>query len=244
VANASRLFLGFQVDESEFRSLSALGKAKTYPKKNTVIVQEGDNTDTFFLLTSGRVKVYVSDDEGREVVLRTVNPGEYFGEMSLDGHPRSASIVTLERTCVIAISRSKFRDYVDSHQQFAIRLIEHLIGRLRTMTEDVKSLALMDVYGRVARLLLDMAKVENGRQMIPEKLTQQDIASRVGASSDMISKVLKELEARGYISRDRKRITINGQLPPSLKKERKGKAREDKGSSAGAVRVIRGRASS
>jgi CRP/FNR family cyclic AMP-dependent transcriptional regulator len=121
--------------------------------------------------------------------------------------------MTMEPTRLIAIPKAKFRDFVCTHPDFAIRLIEQLIGRVRALTENVKSLALMDVYGRVARLMLDMAVPEDGKLVIPEKLTQQDIASRIGASREMISKIFKELVSGGYISISRKRITIN-KTPP------------------------------
>jgi CRP/FNR family cyclic AMP-dependent transcriptional regulator len=212
VANVSSAPFCSALDESELRSLSAQGVIKNYPK-NAVVVSEGDDTDSFFILVSGHVKVYVSDEDGREVVLRALNPGEYFGEMTLDGHPRSASVMTTERASLIVIPKAKFRDFVRSHPDFSIHLIEQLIGRIRVLTENVKSLALMDVYGRVARFMLDMAKPENGKLVIQEKLTQQDIASRVGASREMISKIFKELVTGGYISIDRKRITIN-KTPP------------------------------
>jgi CRP/FNR family transcriptional regulator, cyclic AMP receptor protein len=212
VVTISSTPFGSALDERELRALSAQGVVKTYPK-NTVVVSEGDDTDAFFILVSGRVKVYVSDDEGREVMLRALSPGEYFGEMTLDGHPRSASVMTLEPARLIAIPKAKFRDFVGGHPDFAIHLIEQLIGRVRALTENVKSLALMDVYGRVARFMLDMAQPENGKLVIQEKLTQQDIASRVGASREMISKIFKELVTGGYISINRKRITIN-KTPP------------------------------
>ena len=203
---------GSALDAGELRSLSAQGVIKSYAK-NTVVVSEGDDTDAFFIVVAGRVKVYVSDEEGREVVLRALSPGEYFGEMTLDGHPRSASVMTTEPARLIVIPRAKFHDFVRSHPEFSIHLIEQLIGRVRALTEDVKSLALMDVYGRVARFMLEMAKPENGKLVIPDKLTQQDIASRVGASREMISKIFKELVTGGYISIERKRITIN-KTPP------------------------------
>jgi CRP/FNR family cyclic AMP-dependent transcriptional regulator len=212
VPNVSSAPFSSSLKESDLRSLSAQGVIRAYAK-NTVVVSEGDDTDAFFIVVSGHVKVYVSDESGREVVLRALGPGEYFGEMILDGLARSASVMTMEPARLIMIPKAKFRDFVCSRPDFAIHLIEQLIGRIRALTDNVKSLALMDVYGRVARLMLDMAKPENGKLVIPEKLTQQDIANRVGASREMISKIFKELVTGGYISIDRKRITIN-KTPP------------------------------
>ena len=146
-------------------------------------------------------------------MLGTQGPGEYFGEMVLDGGPRSASVMTLEASRFAVIPKNKFRDFVLSHPGFSLHLIEKLIRRTRALTESVKSLALMDVYGRVARLLLALAVPEDGRFVIEERLTQQDIASRVGASREMISRILKDLSIGGYITVDKKRITIN-KTPP------------------------------
>lgn len=202
----------FKLREEELRALSREGVARAFPKQ-TVIVSEGDETDSLYIILSGRVKVFLSDQEGREIVLGTQGPGEYFGEMVLDGGPRSASVMTLEASRFAVIPKNKFRDFVLSHPGFSLHLIEKLIRRTRALTESVKSLALMDVYGRVARLLLALAVPEDGRFVIEERLTQQDIASRVGASREMISRILKDLSIGGYITVDKKRITIN-KTPP------------------------------
>jgi CRP/FNR family cyclic AMP-dependent transcriptional regulator len=159
---------GNGLDERELRALAARGTVQKYPK-NAVIISEGDVSNTFFILLSGRVKVYASDEDSREVVLRTHGPGEYFGEMILDGRPRSASVMTTEPTSLVVIQKEKFRDFVREHPDFSIHLIEQLIGRVRMLTDNVKSLALMDVYGRVARLMLDMAKLEDGKLVVQEK---------------------------------------------------------------------------
>ena len=200
------------LDEEELRLLSVQGIVKSFPK-NTIIVSEADETDSFYIIVTGRVKVFVSDDEGREIVLGTQGAGEYFGEMVLDGGPRSASVMTLEASRFAVIPKHRFREFVLSHPGFSLHLIEKLIGRTRALTENVKSLALMDVYGRVARLLLDLAEPKMGRLVIAERLTQQDIASRVGASREMISRILKDLTLGGYITVERKHITIN-KAPP------------------------------
>jgi len=202
----------FKVRDEELRALSVEGVVKNFPK-NTVIVSEGDETDTLYIIIAGRVKVFVGDEEGKEIVLGTQGPGEYFGEMVLDGGPRSASVMTLGPSRFAVIPKNKFRNFLLTHPGFSLHLIEKLIRRTRALTESVKSLALMDVYGRVARLLLDLAVAENGTLVIEEKLTQQDIASRVGASREMISRILKDLTAGGYITVEKKRITIN-KTPP------------------------------
>jgi CRP/FNR family transcriptional regulator, cyclic AMP receptor protein len=202
----------FKVGEKELRALSGEGVVKSFPK-HAVIVNEGDETDSLYIIFSGRVKVFLSDEAGKEIVLGTQGPGEYFGEMVLDGGPRSASVMTLDPSRFAVIPKAKFREFLLGHPEFAVHLIEKLIRRARALTENVKSLALMDVYGRVARLLLDLAVKEDGRLVINERLTQQDIASRVGASREMISRIFKDLTTGGYITADKKRITIN-KTPP------------------------------
>ena len=196
----------------ELKALSAQGVLKAYPR-NTIIVSEGDETDSFYVIVEGRVKVYVSDEEGREVVLGTQGVGDYFGEMVLDGGPRSASVVTLEPSRFAVVGKQRFRDFLYAHPEFSIHLVEKLIARTRALTENVKSLALMDVYGRVARLLLELAVTEDGRLVVPEKLTQQDIANRVGSSREMVSRIFKDLTIGGYISIDNKQITIHKNPP-------------------------------
>jgi len=198
----------------EMRALSARGIVRSYPK-NTIILTEGDCTEALYIIVAGRVKFFLSDDAGKEVVLGTQGPGDYFGEMALDGHPRSASVMTLEPSQFAVIPKANVRDLVRDHPEFAAHLIEKLIGRVRALTENFKGLALLDVYGRVARLLLDLAREQDGRLIVGEKFTHQEIASRVGASREMISKILKSLTTGGYISVDRKRITINKSLPRS-----------------------------
>jgi len=200
------------LSQSELGELSTQGVIKSFPR-NAVIVSEGDETDSLYIIISGRVKFYVSDEEGKDVVLGTQGPGEYFGEIALDGGPRSASVMALEPSRFAIIPRDKFRGFLRTHPDFAIHLIEKLIRRTRSLTENVKSLALMDVYGRVARLLLELAVEEDGKLVVDEKMTQQDLASRVGASREMISKIFKDLSVGGYITVDHKRIIIN-KTPP------------------------------
>lgn len=196
----------------ELRALAKQGVVKAYPR-NAVIVSEGDDTDSFYVIVSGKVKVYVSDDDGHEIVLTTQGVGDYFGEMVLDGGTRSASVMTLEPSRFAVIPKVRFRQFLQEHPSFCSRLVERLIRRSRELTDNVKSLALLDVYGRVARLLLDIAVERNGHLVIEEKLTQQAIASRVGASREMISRIFKDLTAGGYISIEKKRITIHRNPP-------------------------------
>ena len=176
-------------------------------RRDTVIVSEGDVTDSFHVILSGRVKVFVSDEHGREIVLSTHGPGDYFGETGVDEGPRCASVITLEASRMAIIPREQFVEFLAQHTDVAIRVIRKMGRHIRSLTQKVKSLALVDVYGRVARLLSELSSANGGARVI-ERLTQQEIANRVGASREMISRVLRDLSAGGYIAIDKKHITI------------------------------------
>ncbi|OGA00950.1 MAG: Crp/Fnr family transcriptional regulator [Betaproteobacteria bacterium RIFCSPLOWO2_02_67_12] len=195
------------------QALSAHAVTRTFPK-STVIISEGDPAESLYIIVSGRVKVFVADPGGREIVLLTQGPGEYFGEMMLDEGPRSASIMTLDKSVFLVIRKADLREFLVRNPGFAVRLIEKLIHRVRSLTASVKSLALMDVYGRVARLLLELAEERDGVWVIGERLTQQDIASRVGASREMVSRIFKDLTDGGYVAVQRDCIVVN-RKPPS-----------------------------
>lgn len=209
VAKAQR---SYTLSDAELKAIGSHGIARSYPK-NTIIVSEGDTTDSLYIILEGRVKVFVSDGEGHDVVLSTQGPGEYFGEMVLDEGPRSASIMTLEPARFLVVPKSDFRDFVARNPAFALNLIEKLIGRARALTASVKSLALMDVYGRVARLLVEMAEENGGQFAILQRLTQQEIASRIGASREMVSRILKDLSTGGYLTQSRAGIVLHRKPP-------------------------------
>jgi CRP/FNR family cyclic AMP-dependent transcriptional regulator len=195
------------------RELAARGAVRSFPK-NTVIINEGDRGDSLFVILSGRVKVYVSDDDGREMILSHSGAGDYVGEMALDGQPRSASVMTLETTSCSVVTRDALREAIKANPDVAMNLISILIERARIATDNVKNLALMDVYGRVAQLLLKIAKEQpDGKLVVPERMTQQDIADRVGASRDMISRIFKDLTIGGYVTVVDRVITINRKPP-------------------------------
>jgi CRP/FNR family transcriptional regulator, cyclic AMP receptor protein len=195
------------------KALAEQGTVKAFPK-NAIIISEGDRSDSLFIVQSGKVKVYLADEDGKELMLSTHGPGEYFGEMILDDGPRSASVMTLEPSRFSVITTDQFKQFLAQHPEIGLELIKSLIYRVRALTKTVGNLGLLDVYGRVARLLLDMAIEENGKQVIKEHLTQQDMASRVGCSREMISRILKDLRVGGYIKMDGDRMVI-AKKPPS-----------------------------
>ena len=201
------------LEEHELQALAAHATAQTFPK-NTIIINEGDRSDSIFITVSGKVKVFLHGEDGREVVLNMHGPGEYFGEMVLDEGPRSASVMTMETSKFLVISKTDFRQFLSIHPDFAMKLINRLMRRVRALTDNVGSLALLDVYGRVARLLLELSTEQGGKHVVAERLTQKDIADRVGASREMVSRIFKDLVAGGYIQVDDRVITINKDLPP------------------------------
>nr|WP_246868058.1 cyclic nucleotide-binding domain-containing protein [Rhizobacter sp. SG703] len=193
--------------------LSARGEQRRY-RKGVLLIQEGDHGDTLFILLSGRVKAFSMDDRDREIVYGVYGPGEYLGEMSLDGGPRSASIITLEPTVCSVVTRHTLRQHIAERPEFAFELISRVIHRARLATHSARSLALLDVYGRVAQLLTDLAVTEpDGTRVIRERLTHQEIASRVGCSREMVSRLLKDLDAGGHIAVSRTQIVLKRPLP-------------------------------
>jgi len=211
-ATASRADPFAPLHPETLRAIAATGVVRSFPR-NVVLINEGDVGDALYVILSGRVKVFSSNKAGREFVIDFHGAGEYVGEMSLDGEPRSASVMTVEPTTCAVVNRAQFRDFVLAHPDFAMHLIERLIHRVRVTTGNLKSLALSDVYGRLVRLLNALAKNVDGRQVVTERLTQQEIADRVGASRDMIGKLIKDLVAGGYLVVEDRTISILKKLP-------------------------------
>lgn len=197
---------------ADLADLSAQATTRQY-RRSTLIINEGDESDSLYVVISGRLKVYRSDEQGKEIILGFLGPGESFGELALlDQAPRSASVETQETTQLASISQRAFYGFLESHPMVALNLVRSLAQRVRQLTDSIADLALLDVYGRVARVLLKEAKQEDG-QLITDKLTHQDIADMVGASREMVSKIVKELKTGGYISIEEKRILIHDRLP-------------------------------
>lgn len=200
------------LDDRLLREIAQRGGVRSYPA-HTVLVTEDDRSDALYVILSGRVKAYGAADDGREIVYATQGVGEYFGEMTLDGGPRSASVQTLEPTTCAVVPGVEVRDFLASHPDFAMHLVKKLIHLARASTGQVKSLALDDVYGRIARLLRRLARDEDGVLQVPDKMTQQDIAERVGSSREMVSRVFKPLVEGGYVELRAGRIVLLKKLP-------------------------------
>lgn len=189
------------------------GGVRSYPA-HAILINEGDTTESLYIVMSGRVKAYAAGEKGREVVLDELGPGEYFGELSLDGAPRSVSVKTLEPTVCCIVQGADLREFLGQHPDFALHLTHKLIRMVRRLTEQVKSLALQDVYGRVVRVLMELSEPQGEERVIRTRLTQQDIADRVGSSREMVNRIMKELTVGGYVAvREDKQLAILKKLP-------------------------------
>ena len=206
-----------QLDDRELEAVRALATEKNYPK-NAVVLTEGEMGDSLYMIQSGKVKVFIGDENGREIILKILSPGAFFGEMSMiDKQPRSASVRTIEASTFLVLTHNAFERSLEQVPRIANLVMRCLAERVREADRKIGTLALMDVYGRVASTLLELAVYNDGKLMVGEKLSQQDLANMVGASREMVNRILKDLSDRGFISIESKEITIvNRELPPSL----------------------------
>src|SRR5574343_1763331 len=192
------LFSG--LDDVELDKLSKVASRKRV-ERGASVVRAGEVNDSLYILLSGRAKVTNTDEEGREIILAWLGHGESFGEMGLiDGSPRSANVVASEACELMVLSKEAFQRCLQDNFLVAQRLMQILVRRLREADRKIESLALLDVYGRVARLLLDMSEEEDGKRVVKKKISKQDMARMIGASREMVSKVVRDLELSGYIA--------------------------------------------
>ena len=206
-----------QLSDRELDVVRAVASEKSYPK-TAVVLTEGEMGDSLYMIQSGKVKVFIGDEDGREIILKILNPGDFFGEMSMiDKQPRSASVTTIDASTFLVLTHAAFEKCVEQAPRIAAMVMQILAQRVREADRKIGTLALMDVYGRVASTLLELSVYSNGKLMVGEKLSQQDLANMVGASREMVNRILKDLSDRGFISIESKSITIiNRELPPSL----------------------------
>lgn len=177
--------------------------------KNTVIFQEQEQADAFFLIIEGKVKVMLTDREGREVIVAILGSGEYFGEMALlDTAGRSAQVMAMQPCRVLALAKDDFYRCLNGHPDIAMKIIQLLSQRLRRANDTINSLATLDVQARVARVLLEAAEYQNGQLIVEEPLTQKDIANMVGASRERVNRTLKSLEEKGFLRINGRRMII------------------------------------
>jgi CRP/FNR family transcriptional regulator, cyclic AMP receptor protein len=207
-----------QFSDQELTALFPAVQHRSYPR-HSFMMRAGENTDALYIMLAGRAKVVIDDGDGREVTLATIGPSEFFGEMSLiDENPRSASVEALEPCEVLYISRPAFMSCLKGNFDAAMLMLKGVVGRLREADRKIASLALMDVHGRVARLLMDVARETDGVWVVDTG--SEEIARMVGASREMVSRVLKDMRETGVIRRDKRKIVV---LDRSSMEERKGR---------------------
>jgi len=196
-------------------SLVEKAKSAKFPKQATIIM-EGDETSSLYIMLSGKVRVFSSDDKSKEVTLLIQEPGSYFGEIALlSDEPRSASVVSLETTVCAVISKSDFISWLMVNPEVAISLLGVLSEKIRHLTDKVRLMALSNVYERTVKALQAMAVVEGNVSVIHNRPTQQELASMVGSSREMINKIMHELTKGGYVTIEDKTMKINKKLPAS-----------------------------
>ncbi len=192
-------------------ALGEYSKRRHYPK-DSILFMEGDDSNHLYILESGRVRVFVSGEDGKQFVLNYLVAGDYFGELALiDGKPRSASVMTVADSVIVTISRDDFRRFITDNPDVALALMCQLVTRIRTLTDSARDLALLDVYGRVTRQLQQLS--DDSGQISNPKLTHQEIANMVGASREMVSRIMKELVVGGYIEQLPGKLAIKKPLP-------------------------------
>ena len=191
------MFSGFSPDQ--LRALVTMIMRRAAPR-GTAVLREGGPADCLYVVVSGRLKVLMGEADGKETILSIIGPGEFFGEMSLiDDNPRSATVIAIEACELLALTRRDFRKCLVENSNLAMAVMRVLVRRLREADRKIGSLAMLDVYGRVARLLLDMSENVNGQRVVTKRISKQDIAKMIGASREMVHKVMKDLQVNGYI---------------------------------------------
>jgi CRP-like cAMP-binding protein len=186
--------------EAQAWTLSQSIVKKRY-KRGETIVEQGGRSNALFIILAGRARVLSVDARGREVILALLHPGDHVGEMSLiDGQPHSASVVAEVQTDVLMLGRVAFLQSLPENSSMSFSIMRGLVQRLRRADSKIESLALMDVYGRVARALLEMSDIDGDQRLIRAKVSRQDLAKMVGASREMVSRVMKDFEQRGFVA--------------------------------------------
>lgn len=211
------LFSSFS--DQQLAALLPAVQHRRFPR-GSFIIRAGEETDALYIILAGHAKVLIPDDDGNEVILSVIGPNEFFGEMGLlDDQPRSASVEATEACEMLRISRSGFLNCLKDNFDAAMLIIRNLVKRLREADRKIESLALIDVYGRVARLLIEMAQPVDGQWIIERAPPKQEIARMIGASREMVSRVVKDLHERGVIRAEKRKIyvldrTSMGRKPP------------------------------
>jgi len=183
-------------------------------KKNSLVITQGENTRSLFVITSGRLKVFANNEEGDQTIFTFMGAGDFFGELSLlDDAPRSASVIAVEDSTGYSLSHQNFNTFLNHHPEVCQSLFKALTTRIRQMDETICNLSSRDIYGRLIQVLYKEAVPQDDGRLITLRFTHQDLAEMIGSSREMVSRILTDLRKGGYISVDKKRIIIEKKLP-------------------------------
>ncbi len=199
----------------DLQILADMGQHRSY-RKDAVIVNEGEIGDALYILIQGRVRVFSADTSGKEITLGTILGGDFFGEMSLDGGTRTATVEALEPCLCAIVPNAQVLAFIRDNSEFAISLLEKTISRARSATQSARDMALLDVYERLAQTLNHLAQVtgeDHAPKTINPIITHGELAAYVGASREMVSKLMKDLERGGYVQVNTRQITLLKKLP-------------------------------
>ncbi|MED5464060.1 MAG: Crp/Fnr family transcriptional regulator [Myxococcota bacterium] len=198
-----------ELTEQLVRSLNSISL-----KKNTLIFGKDSDGDGLYIIRSGQVKVVLQNEEGKEIILATFQPGDFFGEMSLlDGRPRSANVFTTQNTQLLVLSRQSLFQHIEQYPTTGLKILMEMSSRLRRADEVIGNLVMLDAYGRVARVLIDLSEqqgeVTEEGILIKDRPTQQDMASMIGTTRETVSRILSDFQKRGLLSTEGKTILLS-----------------------------------
>ncbi|HEX4857482.1 MAG TPA: Crp/Fnr family transcriptional regulator [Usitatibacteraceae bacterium] len=196
------------LEPAQLASIGAHAALRVF-EKGELIVKQGDIADSLYAIVSGQVKVFISNDQEREVIVSTLHAGEFFGEIPMfDQEPRTASVAALERCYIQQLSYKSLQKVMDRSPDIGKRLMQTMCQRLRHADRQISTLALMNISGRVSHALMELAIVSNGQKVFGKPFTQKDLAEMIGASREMVNRTLRALTEQGHIEVNRKSITI------------------------------------
>ncbi len=205
------LFAG--ISKNALSELAGLMKEVSF-KRNSIVISQGDHTRSLFIITSGRMKVFATDEEGSQTIFTFLGPGNFFGELSLlDDAPRSASVIAVEDSSALSLSHQNFTTFLGHNPEICPSLFIALTARIRKMDETICTLTSRDIYGRLVQTLYNQASEQEDGTLITQRLTHQDLAEMIGSSREMVSRIFKDLKKGDYIRIEKKRVIIRKQLP-------------------------------
>jgi CRP/FNR family cyclic AMP-dependent transcriptional regulator len=200
------------LDDQGLQALTNIAIRRNH-RKNRVIIRQGDETNNMFILLQGQMRVYVEDEQGKQLTVRMLKSGDSFGEVALIGEfPRTASVETVSDCTVAAFSRGNYLAFLRDHPDITLALAKSLANLVRDTTEELSSIALSDVCGRISHIFNKYADQQEGEMRVP-RFTHREIAGMIGSSREMVSKILKELEKAGYLAVAAKHYVIERPLP-------------------------------